>query len=165
MELHQYVGRMAAYGLGDPFIGRHAPAYRLLTSGSNTSLASIDEFDRTRDLSHRRVGRVMLVVQSSRRRHSLWDISGACVHRVCSRDAQRSSTSDRVLIRVSGASSIIVSDQFAQQTRITQPHQKPELSTMLHLISNEVTALLQVITIDLVLAGDNAIVIGLAAAG
>ena len=36
---------------------------------------------------------------------------------------------------------------------------------MLHLISNEVTALLQVITIDLVLAGDNAIVIGLAAAG
>ena len=88
-----------------------------------------------------------------------------CVHRVCSRHAQRSSTSDRVLIRVSGASSIIVSDQFAQQTRITQPHQKPELSTMLHLVSNEVTALLQVIMIDLVLAGDNAIVIGLAAAG
>jgi predicted tellurium resistance membrane protein TerC len=36
---------------------------------------------------------------------------------------------------------------------------------MLHFISNEVVALLQVIMIDLVLAGDNAIVIGLAAAG
>jgi YjbE family integral membrane protein len=36
---------------------------------------------------------------------------------------------------------------------------------MLHLISNEVAALLQVVMIDLVLAGDNAIVIGLAAAG
>jgi YjbE family integral membrane protein len=36
---------------------------------------------------------------------------------------------------------------------------------MLHSISNEVAALLQVIVIDLVLAGDNAIVIGLAAAG
>jgi predicted tellurium resistance membrane protein TerC len=36
---------------------------------------------------------------------------------------------------------------------------------MLHFVSNEVAALLQVIMIDLVLAGDNAIVIGLAAAG
>ena len=36
---------------------------------------------------------------------------------------------------------------------------------MLHFVSNEITALLQVIMIDLVLAGDNAIVIGLAAAG
>ena len=36
---------------------------------------------------------------------------------------------------------------------------------MLHFISNEVMALLQVAMIDLVLAGDNAIVIGLAAAG
>src|ERR1043166_2582588 len=36
---------------------------------------------------------------------------------------------------------------------------------MLHFVSSEVTALLQVIMIDLVLAGDNAIVIGLAAAG
>src|SRR6185369_5554931 len=36
---------------------------------------------------------------------------------------------------------------------------------MLHFVSNEVAALLQVIVIDLVLAGDNAIVIGLAAAG
>jgi len=36
---------------------------------------------------------------------------------------------------------------------------------MLHFGSDEVTALLQVIMIDLVLAGDNAIVIGLAAAG
>jgi YjbE family integral membrane protein len=36
---------------------------------------------------------------------------------------------------------------------------------MLQSISNEVAALLQVIVIDLVLAGDNAIVIGLAAAG
>lgn len=36
---------------------------------------------------------------------------------------------------------------------------------MLRFISNEVSALLQVVVIDLVLAGDNAIVIGLAAAG
>ncbi|WFU23686.1 YjbE family putative metal transport protein [Bradyrhizobium sp. CB1717] len=36
---------------------------------------------------------------------------------------------------------------------------------MLHFISNEVMALLQVVVIDLVLAGDNAIVIGLVAAG
>jgi YjbE family integral membrane protein len=36
---------------------------------------------------------------------------------------------------------------------------------MFQFVSNEVTALLQVIMIDLVLAGDNAIVIGLAAAG
>ena len=36
---------------------------------------------------------------------------------------------------------------------------------MLHFVSNEVAALLQVVMIDLVLAGDNAIVIGLAAAG
>lgn len=36
---------------------------------------------------------------------------------------------------------------------------------MLHFASSEVTALLQVIMIDLVLAGDNAVVIGLAAAG
>jgi YjbE family integral membrane protein len=36
---------------------------------------------------------------------------------------------------------------------------------MFHFISNEVMALLQVVMIDLVLAGDNAIVIGLAAAG
>ena len=36
---------------------------------------------------------------------------------------------------------------------------------MLHFVSNEITALLQVVLIDLVLAGDNAIVIGLAAAG
>jgi YjbE family integral membrane protein len=36
---------------------------------------------------------------------------------------------------------------------------------MLHFASSEITALLQVIMIDLVLAGDNAIVIGLAAAG
>jgi YjbE family integral membrane protein len=36
---------------------------------------------------------------------------------------------------------------------------------MLHFISNEVMALFQVVMIDLVLAGDNAIVIGLAAAG
>ncbi|MBN8920233.1 MAG: TerC family protein [Rhizobiales bacterium] len=36
---------------------------------------------------------------------------------------------------------------------------------MLQMFSSEVTALLQVIMIDLVLAGDNAIVIGLAAAG
>lgn len=36
---------------------------------------------------------------------------------------------------------------------------------MLHFMSNEVMALLQVAMIDLVLAGDNAIVIGLAAAG
>ena len=36
---------------------------------------------------------------------------------------------------------------------------------MLHFGSNEIAALLQVIMIDLVLAGDNAIVIGLAAAG
>ena len=36
---------------------------------------------------------------------------------------------------------------------------------MLHFVSNEVTALVQVVLIDLVLAGDNAIVIGLAAAG
>jgi YjbE family integral membrane protein len=36
---------------------------------------------------------------------------------------------------------------------------------MLHFMSNEVMALLQVVMIDLVLAGDNAIVIGLAAAG
>jgi len=36
---------------------------------------------------------------------------------------------------------------------------------MLHFVSNEVAALLQVIMIDLVLAGDNAIVIGLDAAG
>jgi YjbE family integral membrane protein len=36
---------------------------------------------------------------------------------------------------------------------------------MLDFVSSEVAALLQVVTIDLVLAGDNAIVIGLAAAG
>jgi predicted tellurium resistance membrane protein TerC len=36
---------------------------------------------------------------------------------------------------------------------------------MLHVVSNELAALLQVVMIDLVLAGDNAIVIGLAAAG
>jgi YjbE family integral membrane protein len=36
---------------------------------------------------------------------------------------------------------------------------------MFHFVSNEITALLQVVLIDLVLAGDNAIVIGLAAAG
>ena len=36
---------------------------------------------------------------------------------------------------------------------------------MLHFASSEVTALLQVVMIDLVLAGDNAVVIGLAAAG
>jgi hypothetical protein len=36
---------------------------------------------------------------------------------------------------------------------------------MLHFVSNEVAALVQVIMIDLVLTGDNAIVIGLAAAG
>ena len=36
---------------------------------------------------------------------------------------------------------------------------------MLHVVSNEFAALLQVVMIDLVLAGDNAIVIGLAAAG
>jgi predicted tellurium resistance membrane protein TerC len=36
---------------------------------------------------------------------------------------------------------------------------------MLHFASNEVAALLQVVLIDLGLAGDNAIVIGLAAAG
>jgi YjbE family integral membrane protein len=36
---------------------------------------------------------------------------------------------------------------------------------MLHFVSNEITALIQVVLIDLVLAGDNAIVIGLAAAG
>jgi YjbE family integral membrane protein len=35
----------------------------------------------------------------------------------------------------------------------------------MHFVSDEITALLQVIMIDLVLAGDNAIVIGLAAAG
>lgn len=35
----------------------------------------------------------------------------------------------------------------------------------MHFVSSEVTALIQVIMIDLVLAGDNAIVIGLAAAG
>jgi YjbE family integral membrane protein len=40
-----------------------------------------------------------------------------------------------------------------------------EFATMLNFDSSEVTALLQVIMIDLVLAGDNAIVIGLAAAG
>jgi hypothetical protein len=33
--------------------------YLFFTSGANTSLASIDEFDRTRDLSHRRAGRVV----------------------------------------------------------------------------------------------------------
>jgi len=42
---------------------------------------------------------------------------------------------------------------------------KSDLSAMLHFMSNEVMALLQVVMIDLVLAGDNAIVIGLAAAG
>jgi predicted tellurium resistance membrane protein TerC len=36
---------------------------------------------------------------------------------------------------------------------------------MLHVVFNEFAALLQVVMIDLVLAGDNAIVIGLAAAG
>ena len=36
---------------------------------------------------------------------------------------------------------------------------------MFHFVSYEITALLQVVLIDLVLAGDNAIVIGLAAAG
>src|SRR4051795_1705856 len=36
---------------------------------------------------------------------------------------------------------------------------------MLQFVSNEVAALVQVVLIDLVLAGDNAIVIGLAAAG
>jgi predicted tellurium resistance membrane protein TerC len=36
---------------------------------------------------------------------------------------------------------------------------------MLHFISNEVAALLQAIMIDLVLAGDNVIVIGLVATG
>ena len=166
LQLHRCADRMAEYGLGDPSIGRHGLAYRLFTSGSNASLASIDEFDRTRNLSHRRTGRVVLVVRSSRRRYYLVGYLGrVCVHRVCGRDAQRSSTSAGVLIRVSGASSIIVSDQFAQQTRITQPHRKPELPAMLHFVSNEVAALLQVIMIDLVLAGDNAIVIGLAAAG
>jgi hypothetical protein len=39
---------MAAYGRGGPFMHRHGPAYRFFTSGSNTSLASIDEFDRSR---------------------------------------------------------------------------------------------------------------------
>lgn len=63
--------RMAAYGLGFPLIGRHGPAHRLFASDSNTSLASIDEFDRTRDLSHRRAGRVALVVRPSRS----WDAS------------------------------------------------------------------------------------------
>jgi len=36
---------------------------------------------------------------------------------------------------------------------------------MLHVVFNEFAALLQVVMIDLVLAGDNAILIGLAAAG
>jgi predicted tellurium resistance membrane protein TerC len=36
---------------------------------------------------------------------------------------------------------------------------------MLHFVSNEVAALVQVVMIDLALAGDNPIVIGLAAAG
>jgi hypothetical protein len=46
--------RMAAYGLGETLVGRYAPVYRLFTSGANTSLAFIDEFDRTLDLGHRR---------------------------------------------------------------------------------------------------------------
>jgi hypothetical protein len=37
-----------------------------------------------------------------------------CVHRICSWHAQRSSTSDGVLSRLSGASSIIASDRLAQ---------------------------------------------------
>ena len=40
-----YVRRTVAYGLRDPFIGRHALVYRFFTSGANTSLAFIDEFE------------------------------------------------------------------------------------------------------------------------
>src|SRR4051812_39801215 len=45
------------------------------------------------------------------------------------------------------------------------PSATRNFQAMLQFVSNEVAALLQVIMIDLVLAGDNAIVIGLAAAG
>src|SRR4051812_26800479 len=45
------------------------------------------------------------------------------------------------------------------------PSATRNFQAMLQFGSNEITALLQVIMIDLVLAGDNAIVIGLAAAG
>ena len=109
---------MAAYGLGRPFIGRHDPAYRLFTSDSNTSLAAVDEFGRTRNLSHRRTGRVVLVVRSARRwYYPVGCLGRICVHRVCSWDAQRPPTSAGVLIRVNGASPIIGS---AQQARIKQ---------------------------------------------
>ena len=61
-------------------------------------------------------------------------------------------------------------DNRIRSVRPTDPdHAIPigsqQFSVMLHFVSNEITALLQVIMIDLVLAGDNAIVIGLAAAG
>ena len=51
-------------------------------------------------LSHRRLGGMVFVVQSPRRRHyPVGYLGRVCVHWVCSRHAQRSSTSDRVLIR------------------------------------------------------------------
>ena len=58
----------------------------------------------------------IVALAARRRYYPVGCLGRVCVHRVCSRDAQRSSTSAGVLIRVSGASSIIASDQFAQQT-------------------------------------------------
>jgi hypothetical protein len=105
--------RMAAHGLGGPFIARHDPAYQLFTSGSNNPLAAVDVLGRNRRRSRCRTGRVVLIVRSSRRRYyPVGCLGRLCVHRICSRDAQRSSTSAGVLIRASGASSIIASDQL-----------------------------------------------------
>jgi hypothetical protein len=68
----------------------------------------------------------IVALAARRRYYPVGCLGRVCVHRVCSRDAQRSSTSAGVLIRVSGASSIIASDQFAQQTRSTHLHRKPD---------------------------------------
>ena len=79
---------------------------------------------------------------SSRRRYYLVGYLGrVCVHRVCGRDAQRSSTSAGVLIRVSGASSIIVSDQLTQQTPDHATPSEARIAGTLHFASNKVRAL------------------------
>jgi hypothetical protein len=161
-----YAHRMAAYGLGGPFNGRHGPAYRLFTSGPNSSLAAVDEFGRTRNLGHRCTGRVVLVVRSSRRRYYPVDVSGAYAFiGFATGMLSETPTSAGVLIRVNGANSIIDPISSPNRPGSRNLHRKPAFSVMFHFVSNEITALLQVVLIDMVLAGDNAIVIGLAAAG
>ena len=109
----------------------------------------------------------MMRARRERQGITLWDVSGAYAFvgfaaGMLSEPMQVVELMSLPMSRTGGCSITSASDAITPPTRLSG---RPGCFAMLTLMSQEASALFQVVLIDLVLAGDNAIVIGLAAAG